>query len=446
MNSTAVTFPSDQLLRMSLESARRADDLHRQFLRMRQEGLQNARALIEMQTRAAALPAPAAFPRLALHARPALFSSQQLDAFGAGRITACLGPAFAKYENRRIPRIPNGDLKMMSRIVAIQGRQGIYAPPASVTAEYDVPPDAWYFRDAGSDAIPTGLWMEIALQPCGFLSAYLDTYALAPEGDFFFRNLDGFLRPVMALDVRGRVLSTRAWLLSNAVSGGTVIQKYGFEIACEGQVLYSGESTFGYFSASSMASQVGLDGGRSTVPAFRADGSLACQCARLDVPRLQQAEPGAPGIRLGRDRLHFIDDLYVSPQGGRFGKGYVYASRPVNPQDWFYPFHFYQDPVMPGSLGVEAVLEALRGFALANHLCGSLRTPRFTGALPGADPLTWSYRGQITQKHQQMELEVHIGAIEWQAGQVMLSGCASLWVDGLRIYELKNAALGIVEG
>lgn len=101
---------------------------------------------------------------------------------------------------------------------------------------------------------------------------------------------------------------------------------------------------------------------------------------------------------------------------------------------------------MPGSLGVEAVLEALRGFALANHLCGSLRTPRFTGALPGADPLTWSYRGQITQKHQQMELEVHIGAIEWQAGQVMLSGCASLWVDGLRIYELKNAALGIVEG
>ena len=128
--------------------------------------------------------------------RPALFDSRQLDDFGTGRLSDCLGPAFAKYDDRRIPRIPNGDLKMMSRIVAIAGRVAIYDPPASIDAEYDVPLDAWYLRDSASGEIPYALWMEIALQPCGFLSAYLDTYALVPHGEFYFRNLDGSLRLV----------------------------------------------------------------------------------------------------------------------------------------------------------------------------------------------------------------------------------------------------------
>jgi 3-hydroxymyristoyl/3-hydroxydecanoyl-(acyl carrier protein) dehydratase len=444
MSDPLPSFPSDLLYRLALENARRGSGLHHQFLQARREGLQHVRALIELQTRSAVL--PAGNPT---NTHPALFDSQQLDAFGTGRISDCLGPAFAKYDGRRIPRIPNGDLKMMSRIVAISGRAGIYDRQASVTAEYDVPPDAWYLRENTTPEIPTALWMEIALQPCGFLSAYLDTYALVPHGEFYFRNLDGFLRLVERLDVRGKTITTQAHLLSNAVSGGTVIQKYAFTLTCEGHTLYQGESTFGYFSAASMASQMGLDGGQATAPAIRMDAGLAGCAMRVDMPRWQ-ANP--PGYRLAQNHLHFLDELLVCPQGGRHGQGYVYASRAVNPRDWYFPFHFYQDPVMPGSLGLEAILEAMRGFALQQNLgqavtrSAGLRSARIVTAVPGAQPLTWRYRGQITQQHQRMDLEVHLSAIERQAGQVTLTGDASLWADGLRIYEVKNAAVAILEG
>ncbi len=440
MNDSIAPFPSDRLQKMALESAQRSSALHRQFLQMRREGLQNTRALIELQARSA-VPAvgnqPAAFP--------ALFDSPQLDAFGTGRLSDCLGPAFAKYDDRRIPRIPNGDLKMMSRIVAITGRVGIYDPQSSVTAEYDVPLDAWYFRDGASPEIPTALWMEIALQPCGFLSAYLDTYALVPHGQFYFRNLDGSLRPVEKMDVRGKTITTRARLLTNAVSGGTVIQKYGYVITCAGLTLFQGESTFGYFSADSMASQVGLDGGQATAPAIRTDTGLALRALRVDLPRFQAGDPARQGYRLSRNSLHFIDDLLVCADGGKYGQGYAYASRAVNPRDWYFPFHFYQDPVMPGSLGVEAILEAMQGFALAYDLGRDLRAPRF-GPVPGAPQLDWRYRGQITQQHKRMELEVHLSGIQQRPGQVALTGDANLWVDGLRIYEVKNATVGILEG
>jgi 3-hydroxymyristoyl/3-hydroxydecanoyl-(acyl carrier protein) dehydratase len=125
-----------------------------------------------------------------------------------------------------------------------------------------------------------------------------------------------------------------------------------------------------------------------------------------------------------------------------YGKGYLYASRPVNPADWFYPFHFFQDPVMPGSLGVEAVLETMQAAALEWGLGAGMRSPRFA-AMEGS--LTWRYRGQIVQQHKLVELEVHISEVARGAQGAWLKGDASLWVDGLRIYEFKDAAVALVE-
>ena len=59
--------------------------------------------------------------------------------------------------------------------------------------------------------------------------------------------------------------------------------------------------------------------------------------------------------------------------------------------------------------------------------------------------MLWRYRGQITQQHKLMELEVDLQRVEQNAGQVTLRGDASLWVDSLRIYEVKNAAVAILE-
>lgn len=105
---------------------------------------------------------------------------------------------------------------------------------------------------------------------------------------------------------------------------------------------------------------------------------------------------------------------------------------------------------MPGSLGVEAILETMQGFALANDLGRGLRLPRFgapeRGYAPGAAPITWRYRGQITRQNRLVELEVHLSAVVQRAGYVTLVGDAYLWADGLRIYEVKNASIGILEG
>jgi 3-hydroxymyristoyl/3-hydroxydecanoyl-(acyl carrier protein) dehydratase len=432
MTNSQTVFPSGRLYQMLGESARRSSGLHAQFLQQRLNSLIDLKNLLALQIQST-------FGQAQILSRPALFDSRQLDEFGVGRISRCLGPAFAKYDERQIPRIPNGELKMMSRITAIQGVPGNFSAPAEVTAEYDVPANAWYFREQGYPAIPYALLMEIALQPCGFLSAYLDTYALVPDERFYFRNLDGSARLLAQMDTRGQTITTNARLLNSAMSGGTVIQKYAFSVSCQGVTLYAGESTFGYFSAESMANQLGIDGGRPVAPWFRTEGA-GRRIERLDTRRWQSSVSG-----LSTGRMHFLDEVSIIRDGGRYGKGYLYAARPVDPRDWFYPCHFYQDPVMPGSLGVEAVLEAMEAYALSAGLGDGLRNAHF--APPAGDrPMNWRYRGQITPRHKNMELEVHLKGAARSSSGVVLTGDASVWVDGLRIYELIDASIGMEEG
>jgi len=99
---------------------------------------------------------------------------------------------------------------------------------------------------------------------------------------------------------------------------------------------------------------------------------------------------------------------------------------------------------------VEAILETMRGFALVTGLGRGLRSPRFgapvRGYAPGAEPMTWRYRGQITRQNRLVELEAHLSAVVQGAGYVTLLGDACLWADGLRIYEVRNASIGILEG
>ena len=97
---------------------------------------------------------------------------------------------------------------------------------------------------------------------------------------------------------------------------------------------------------------------------------------------------------------------------------------------------------MPGSLGVEAILQALQVFCLDQKLGDSFSNPRFH---PSLSETRWKYRGQIIPTTGMMQLELHVSKIEKQDEQLMLVADASLWRDELRIYEVQDISLVIEE-
>lgn len=377
--------------------------------------------------------------------RPALFDDFHIQQFAMGSISACFGPDYRIFEGRRIPRTPNGDLKLFSRIVEINAERFKFEGKPYLVSEYDVPVDPWYCHQNSYPTIPYSVLMEIALQPCGFLSAYLGSTLPYPDEDFYFRNLDGDGRFHRVLDLRGKTISNRVALLSATALKGIIIQKFSFALACDDQVFYEGTAVFGYFQPESLQNQVGLDQGRDVKPWLEQKTISGLSVNRVDLTEHTDLFVGtavAPHYRLAGNHLNFLDSVVVIPGGGRHGQGYVYAQRTIDPTDWFFACHFYQDPVMPGSLGVEAVLEAMQVYALQQNLGTHLRNPHFTHV---ADhQVVWMYRGQITPGDGQMYLEVDISSIESTAEQVTITGDASLWKKGMRIYEVKQIAIRLV--
>lgn len=122
--------------------------------------------------------------------------------------------------------------------------------------------------------------------------------------------------------------------------------------------------------------------------------------------------------------------------GGPHGLGFVLGSTMVDPSAWFFKAHFYQDPVWPGSLGLESFLQLLKVYAIERWGERLTRTHRFEGIATGL-PHTWAYRGQIIPTNKCVEVSATITKCEdGDAPLVMANGF--LTVDGTTIYEMRD--------
>ena len=419
-------------------AARQSSIAHGQFLQLREVSLAQLESLIELQMADSNSTQPQAAVET-LPQRPApLFDTPQLVEFATGSMARCFGPEFNRFEGRRYPRIPNGDLLLMTRVTQINGKRKQFDQPSDIMVEYDVPASAWYLSGNAYPTLPYSVWMEIALQPCGFLSAYLGTSLIFPDMDFFFRNLDGSSQIINTMDVRGKTLVTHARLLSTVSSDNTIIQKFDFEITCDSIAVFKGQSVFGFFPPEVMAKQAGLDAGKSRTPAYETSAP-AGSWVDLTQPAWFAPRPDQPHYHLSGGQLSYLDRIFF-PQDSQLP---LYALRANHADFWFYSCHFYQDPVMPGSLGVEAILQAVQAYALHTGLGKSFKSPHFE---PAAGKLfQWKYRGQILPTHNQMKLEVTITGVTQQNDQIIVEANASLWADTVRIYEVKQAAICVKE-
>jgi 3-hydroxymyristoyl/3-hydroxydecanoyl-(acyl carrier protein) dehydratase len=133
------------------------------------------------------------------------------------------------------------------------------------------------------------------------------------------------------------------------------------------------------------------------------------------------------------------------PEAGQAGLGRVRAEKDVDPGEWFFKAHFFQDPVMPGSLGVEALGQLLQWYLIERGAVADLADPRFEPVMTG-HPLTWRYRGQVLPTDARLTIELEItGLGEDERGRYATAD-GWLWVDGLRIYHVRDLGMRAVAG
>nr|WP_035957354.1 beta-ketoacyl synthase [Parafrankia sp. EUN1f] len=350
-----------------------------------------------------------------------------------------LGPEFGAYRGRRATRLPGGGLRLVDRIMASDSRRGDLRGGATHITEYDAAADCWYYADTANASMPNCVYMETSLQSALLLGYYLGATLAEPEEDYSLRNLGGSATVLREVELRDATIRQHSTLMSTNPMPGTALQDFSYSMAVDGEPFYTGESMFGYFNAPALARQTGLDGGR-LVPTWLDEvverGGEPPAVRTIDVAA-RRADPAAP--LCARGQLALLDDVQVVDGGGRHGRGYLRAVRPIDPADWFFARHFHLDPVIPGSLGVEAVIQAMQEWSVdAGHADGMAR-PGFV--LPVGLTMHWKYRGQLLPSDGTFTLEVHISDVSRRPGRVRVTADASLWKPTMRIYQLTDIAI-----
>ena len=94
--------------------------------------------------------------------------------------------------------------------------------------------------------MPLCVLNEIALQPCGWLAAYLGS-ALRSEKDLRFRNLGGTAELSRDVSAKKGTLTTRARLTQVSEAGDMIIEHFDFQVLQSGKMIYQGRHPFRFF-------------------------------------------------------------------------------------------------------------------------------------------------------------------------------------------------------
>ncbi|OSM07319.1 putative beta keto-acyl synthase [Magnetofaba australis IT-1] len=367
---------------------------------------------------------------------PAILSCAQ-----GSYVQAC-GPAFADYDGpwRRMPRLPSPPFLYITRIDSVDALQGTPKRGARVVTHFEIPAQNHPLIASHSSAsAPFAMLLEALLQPCGWLCVYLG-FATHEQKDYKLRNLDG----------DDCILHQETWPAFGSLRCETVLTDFVMTASSRlaffridgyvgKQLVMSLQTNFGLFLPEQLEHQRGLPTTDAQREAMQRPGDLF-----YDLQHAPEALPSGPA--LAREPLNMVDRVTLfEADGGEQGLGCIRGEQTVDPRAWYFSVHFYEDPVQPGSLGLEALVQLLQTFMRLKGLHDGFAQPRFQ-SLATESPFSWRYRGQVVPTHDLVVTELSITAIERQPGRVTATASGSLWVDGLRIYEARDLTMAIVEG
>lgn len=375
---------------------------------------------------------------------PVVFDRRQLLIFATGNPSEAFGKPYEEFDtNRFLARLPAPPYAFIDRVVKVEPQAWELKPGGWVEAEVDIDPADWYFRANRSDRTPYCVLLEIALQACGWLAAYAGS-ALHSQKDLHFRNLDG--QAILHQDVHcvPQTLRVRCRMTKVSVSGDIIIEAFEFKVLRRTDLVYEGTTVFGFFTAEALADQKGIQRlNEETTVTAPVERTLFESVTLSDEAPLTPEDPHfskVTDLALPAKALRMIDRIEAyQPHGGARGLGWLLASKRIDPLEWFFKAHFHQDPVCPGSLGIESLLQLLKYAAIRRwgHLVAG---HRFEHSVH--EPHTWQYRGQIVPRNKLVEVEAEItSVIDEPFPELKAEGL--LKVDGLVIYQMKNFGVRI---
>ncbi|MBU0991237.1 MAG: 1-acyl-sn-glycerol-3-phosphate acyltransferase [Proteobacteria bacterium] len=370
------------------------------------------------------------------------FGYKSIMACAFGKPSDAFGQPAAIFDTgRHIQRLPGPPYHFMTRVSKIDATPNALKVGDVIEVEYDVPPDSWFFNKNGNKVMPFCVILEVALQPCGWLSCFEGGPA-SSDKPLYFRNLDGHAVAYKEIKPDVERITTRSTLINVARAGSVLLVRLKAEcFDAKGDLIFEvKETAFGFFSAGDLAQQPGLNPKKEEIEWLGSSNDF-------EVDLTKRPEKYCNGeLRLPEDMLLMLDKVTgYWPEGGKKGKGLLRGEKAVDPNEWFFKAHFFNDPVQPGSLGVEAIIQLAQFYMIHEKMDKGIKNPRFTASSIGNN-MIFKYRGQVLLDKETISSEVHILETGKDERGAYIIAEGFLWIDNKKIFQVKEFRVDIVSG
>lgn len=143
---------------------------------------------------------------------------------------------------------------------------------------------------------------------------------------------------------------------------------------------------------------------------------------------------GPDGGKLPKDNMLMFDRIVeITPDGGKYNKGYIKAELDIHPDLWFFDCHFVDDPVMPGCLGLDALWQ-LSGFFLSWIGCTGKGRALGSGQV--------KFTGQVLPSAKKVTYTLHMKRVISRKLSMAISD-GEVAVDGRTIYTADDLRVGL---
>jgi 3-oxoacyl-(acyl-carrier-protein) synthase/3-hydroxymyristoyl/3-hydroxydecanoyl-(acyl carrier protein) dehydratase/1-acyl-sn-glycerol-3-phosphate acyltransferase len=387
------------------------------------------------------------------------FDKAALHIHAAGNISEIFGAEFAPQDARDIVvRMPKPPLLLADRVTGIDAEKASMGL-GTLWTESDVAEDAW-FLDNGR--VPPGILIESG-QADLMLISWLGVDLFIPEGRSY-RLLGCELVFHGDAPKGGDTLRYDIHIDDHAAHGDVRLFFFHYDCVVNGeQVLTVRDGQAGFFTPEELADSKGilwtpedmelvprgearLDSPTAVSAKVLDDDAMAAFCdGRVDLcfgsdfdrTRTHTRTPHIPG-----GRMRFLDRVTdLDTAGGVDGRGYLRAEQDLTPDTWFFAGHFHNDPCMPGTLMLEACMQAM-----AVYLTGMGFTTKRDGWRFQPVPeqkYKLRCRGQVRPNARKLVYEVFVEEV-WDGDRPTLFADILCTVDGLKAFHCPRMGLELV--
>lgn len=383
------------------------------------------------------------------------FNREQLVEHATGKISSVFGAKFLPMDSylHRI-RLPAPPFLMVDRVLTMSIGPADSAVH-TITTETDIDASKWYLFE---NRMPLGLMLEGA-QGHMFLLSQLGLDFINKDKKLLYRMIGGQFKILGPMPYLGETIRYE-------IRVSPLIEKKIFKIEYDcyiDNVLIAivRNGKVGFFSREEMESSRGIQWQHKNESVTSVPYLPQVQCTRTHflkehIKAFANGDPFScfgPGFeysqthryspRIPNGTLLMLDEVSdFDPSGGLFHRGFLRAIQKVTPDDWFFKCHFLNDSVLPGTLSVEATIQALAFYLAGMGLTLDKDGWRFEVVTD--KEYSYSARGQITPVHNKVIYELHVKEIILAPYPTVIADILAKNSEEEAIYHIKSFGLRLI--